>query len=498
MSSNKEVKTTHVGLRPGTDYIARVRTFDKLGNPSGWANAQTFTTPELEGAYIPEHEGTHEAPTNFSMEAGYKAFLAQWDPDLAEDMKYGFGRYVIEVTWIDNADDEHTDEHTLSDTDFFEDGGVYKYLYSNDEIKPGSDVTARVKVLDPHDNESEYSIEDTETTELIYTHDLIDPMIIPHGKALQAASWNGTLALENDATRGWRLEADGNANFYNAILRGDLLVKTLRTTNDPWTEGGFYIESTLADETTLGGGNNVIYFMHPELDPPWPAQVGSHYYAYNPSFPDSPEAQHIYMHPWLGDDSEGLGEPKLWLTVENPSGEEAHPFRTYARLTADEIQVNGITIVKPPLGIFSGNGTSVTSSGVGGEQTLDLRTEILRNTALDGTHYMGFTSGSGSPYVRPLIPGYYRIDMTVSALGPDEYYAYFGVNIGPLSPVSDANTEILIGGPFFGGPIGSSQSVGGTFYFDGSQYLRIRALQGSGSTQTLQIQRLEVKFASLD
>jgi hypothetical protein len=293
-------------------------------------------------------------------------------------------------------------------------------------------------------------------------------------------------------TRGWRMEAPGKLGAGDARLRGSLVVKSLSTTNDPYTEGGFYIESNLSEEGVLGA-DNTIYFLHPELDPPWPAQLGTVYYPYNEDFPDTPESQHLYMHTWLGDDSEGLGTPKFFLTVENPSGEEAHPYRTYARLTAEEIQVNGITIVKPPLRVLTGNDTSVPD---GDETTLDISTSLMSNTSIDGDVYIGFDDASN--VVRPLIPGWYTVEATIAAEGPDEFYAYYGINIGPLTPVDDGDTTILSASSYRGGALGTTDIIRGTFEFDGvDDYLRIRALQGSGSSQDIRIIRLELRYASL-
>lgn len=56
MSEAKEVKVTYSGLTPDTKYIGRVRTFDKLGNPSGWTDAIAFTTPRLDEEDVPVQE----------------------------------------------------------------------------------------------------------------------------------------------------------------------------------------------------------------------------------------------------------------------------------------------------------------------------------------------------------------------------------------------------------------------------------------------------------
>lgn len=214
MSDKQRVHTTQTGLNPNTTYVARVRTFDKLGNPSGWTEATVFKTPELDGdSFIPEDNGPPGIPLGLSVRPGFKEILVDWNANLEEDMKYGFGNYIVEISAPSMATPFVTDTVQTQNT----------FLYYNDRNwDPGQDIEVRVRALDPYGNMSDWSPPVTVTTHAIRAGDIVPALVLGPGQSIQSMNWDGTTADDPDATEGWRIDADGDSQFQDAIIRGDI------------------------------------------------------------------------------------------------------------------------------------------------------------------------------------------------------------------------------------------------------------------------------------
>lgn len=491
MSENNEeqVQTTQAGLTPDTEYIARVRTIDKLGNPSGWADAVKFKTPALAaGMPLPEDNGPPGTPTGLDVQGGFGAILVNWTPNPEPDMQYGFGRYIVKI------------EDPLANIDTVELlTGATELYYTNPELVPGQDLNVSIKAKDPYDNESSYGAPITETLTLIDTGDLVDAMVLKEGQAIQSSDWpddlgGAGLPVDTDVednldTHGWRIESNGKAAFNDVRLRGNLVVKTLSTTNDPYVEGGIYLESSL--EGGALNANNSIFFLHPDLGPPWPAQISS--FVNEPDPPgegDFAGNNGLLIHPYLGDDSEGLGRPKLYLINEESGGN--------MYFEGDDIYVNGVTLARPPLLVGQGVDTTCLNSTFTTLGLFGLAYHQTHNAAGDAF----ITLDTGSNTIRPLIPGWYTCEAVINYTGPTQYYGASSFLIGPNTGVGHV-PYTLEASEDHGGTLASTHSIKGTFYFDGDlngpeSTVRIRALQVSGGSKTdIRVLRFEIKFASL-
>jgi hypothetical protein len=506
MSSNKEVKTTHVGLQPNTSYIARVRTFDKLGNPSAWADAHKFTTPVLEGAYIPAHEGDHDAPTNLDIVGGYKSFLVDWDADSAEDMKYGFGNWDVQVSDPNGTLVEDDDGQIFiaeGDPIFhFSDDDLPDY----DPLDPGAAIVefeVRVRVRDPYavEGEDEAALADghlsawsdtiTVSTDDSYTGDIVDPQVLKHGQSLQSASWPAltTVDMMELDTKGWRMEAPGKLGAGDVRLRGDLVVRRLSTALDPQTQSGIVIAS---DESDLGSqypiNRNTIYFGHPispETDP-IQSQISSSY-----------------------DEGEGVYAISMSALAEEDGGysisitSEGKIF-----ISANDVFIQGITLARPPMRMLTGDPTTMIDAT---ETTLSIDNSIFNNLDSEGNPFIVIDTASN--IVTPQVEGWYHCEAVISYPSTvSEFFGYSGFDINPLVGGTNA-THILESSGQHGGPggFGTTHTISGTFFFVGDGtwggdadeepvHLRVKAFQASGGTLTAPdapyIQRLEVKFAS--
>ncbi len=352
MSDKSRVSTTHTGLTPDTKYIARVRSFDKLGNPTEWADAVVFTTPSIdENIYIPDDNSAPATPANVVIKTAFKAVRVSWDPNTEIDMVNGYGKYIVQLDFTGHflfpREYETTDPHLVD---------------VNSEFTPGLPLFTRVRAEDAHGNQSDWSSVVMDTLLWNDTEDLVSDLVLEPGQSISSANWDGMGQIDLDdpnsiGTQGFRFQADGVGVLTDALIRGVVEADTFRTRPDFTTGGGIEINTTDV-------GANVILFRRPGTLEATPAHllsdVDSATPAYNSLEMKGPGSDTTSPYLWLG---HHIASQTPYISMasknsSNGSGDikiEAGPTSGVVRLLAQDVTLNHVSIMRPPLFIGSGS-----------------------------------------------------------------------------------------------------------------------------------------------